>query len=413
MLWAPSVADASTRRVTTSANGLDPNEIGDESQGATGGTGGLDIRVGKTVEVTSSHRKCWYPTIHQFRSGEILVTMLMSPDEINPEGDFSAYCVSRDGGMTWSQRYTMGGGATADGAWSEVPNHDDNVWHLDGYPEPYSNGNTHEFYDALTKFADGGRYICLDRDMVLKLSQPAYMSPTRLFDRHVQDATVATQFRGRPWGSIIEGPHGELFCSAYYIAEADARRYGKPQYFRDVLLRSTDSGRTWLEYSTIAAVPKNNKPPWMGSEGPNECSIARLADGRIYAVYRTGGDGMIGNAWSSDDGKTWTAPASIGFQGIAPRIHRLKNNMLAMSTGRPGPVVVWFNLDGNGEKWSHATTLFTGMSTRYTDLREIQPGKLLVVYDSVPYGWYDIPYADPKSMNAIYGTFIEVRREQI
>ncbi|MGH9345529.1 MAG: sialidase family protein [Terriglobia bacterium] len=167
-----------------------------------------------------------------------------------------------------------------------------------------------------------------------------------------------------------------------------------------------------MEHSTIAAVPKDNKPSWMGSEGPNEGSIVRLADGRIYAVYRTGGkDGMIGNAWSSDDGKTWTAPASIGFMGVAPRIHRLRNNMLAMSTGRPGPVAIWFNLDGNGENWSHATPLFAGMSTRYTDLIEVQPGKLLIVYDSVPYGWYNIPFADRKSKNTIYGTFVEVRRE--
>jgi len=50
------------------------------------------------------------------------------------------------------------------------------------------------------------------------------------------------------------------------------------------------------------------------------------------------------------------------------------------------------------------------MSTRYTDLVEVQPGKLLIVYDSVPYGWDPIPTADLISKNRIYGTFVEVAR---
>ncbi|MGH9345528.1 MAG: hypothetical protein ACRD19_17410 [Terriglobia bacterium] len=191
-LCSPPAAGVSNMLVTASANGFDPSGIRGEAQGSTSETERLDVQVGKTVEITRAYRKCWYPTIHQFRSGEIMVAILMSPDEVNPEGDFSAYCLSRDGGMTWSRRYTMGGGAAADAAWSEVPNHEDNIWHLDVYPEPYSKGNTQEFYDTLTKFACGGRLICVDRDVVLKLSQPAYMSATRLFDRDVQDSAART-----------------------------------------------------------------------------------------------------------------------------------------------------------------------------------------------------------------------------
>ena len=63
----------------------------------------FEVEVGKTVEITSSFRYCWYPTVHRFPAGEIMVTMRMSPDEANPEGDFSAYCLSSDGGLTWSK----------------------------------------------------------------------------------------------------------------------------------------------------------------------------------------------------------------------------------------------------------------------------------------------------------------------
>ena len=41
----------------------------------------LLVHVGPTIEITHSHRYCWFPTVHQFPSGKIMVTMRMSPDE--------------------------------------------------------------------------------------------------------------------------------------------------------------------------------------------------------------------------------------------------------------------------------------------------------------------------------------------
>ena len=82
---------------------------------------GLDVHVGNTVEISSSYRYCWYPSIHRFSAKDILVTMQITPEEVDPEGQFSAYCVSRDGGLTWSRRYTMGAGAVVDGAYTQPP----------------------------------------------------------------------------------------------------------------------------------------------------------------------------------------------------------------------------------------------------------------------------------------------------
>ena len=156
-------------------------------------------------------------------------------------------------------------------------------------------------------------------------------------------------------------------------------------------------GKTWSEYSTIAAVEPGEQPwPGMGKEGPCETGLVRLADKRLYAIYRTGGNGFIGNSWSTDDGKTWTKPVSIPYKGVALRVRRLSNGVLACTTGRPGPVVVMFSVDGTGEKWSHITPVFNGQSTHYTDFIEVEPGKLLVVYDSPPYNWDEIPLADQR-----------------
>ena len=379
------------------------------------------VQVGAPIEITRSHIWCWFPTVHQFRSGEILVSINMCPDEVNSESAFSAYCISTDQGATWSRRYSMGAECLQDG-WSDEPDSQDTIWNWGSYPEPAAPGETRRFYAAMTKFSHGGRTIAEERNVMFTLTEPAGMWPTWLFDYRVEskdretqsvtDTSIKDQLSGRPSGNIIHGDHGDLLCGAYFATASDtqrARAAGTPNSrFRVVLLRSTDEGKSWSEYSVVAKVPDGARPKWMGSEGPNECSIAKLPDHRIYAVYRTSGrDGTIGNSWSSDGGKTWTEPASIGFQGVAPRIHRLHNGMLALVTGRPGPVVLRFNPDGNGEKWSEPITLATERTTAYTDFVEVKPGRLLVVYDSVPYGWYEIPFADRNGRNIIYGKYVD------
>lgn len=368
--------------------------------------GQLEVKVGKTVEITYSRRRCWFPTVHLFRNGEIMVTMRMSPDEVNPEGDFSAYCLSKDGGQTWSRRYTMGAGANVDGAWSQNPESDGSIWQLYGWVDPFPAGQAQDFYVTETKFTRGGMEFIQRRDIPLHMDQPVRMAPTALYDRHVPDGYLKQQPVAVPWGPIIKDLQGNLIAPLYYTAESDQK------YYRLALIRSTDGGNSWSQYSTIAAVGPGEKPwPGMGSEGPCEAGLCRLSDKRLYCIFRTGSDGYIANSWSSDDGKTWTPPASTPYKGVALRVRRLSNGVLACTTGRPGPVVVMFSPDGTGKEWTNITPIFDGKSTHYTDFIEVKPGELFVVYDSTPYGWQDIPLADHESENAIYGTFVEVRKK--
>ena len=388
----------------------------------------LQIKVGETVEITRSHSWCWFPSVHKFRSGEILVSIEMAPDQVNGESAVSGYCISRDQGKTWSRRYTMGQGANQDGAYSEVPDADDMIWQFGSYPEPVKDGDATHFYGTLTKYGRGGRFSSEDRDATLTLHEPGRIGPTWLFDYYfdgkvpVHDTKIETQFDGRPWGNIIQDRDGSFLCTCYYDTLGDNRREedsikhsANPRvanrFNRIVLLRSTDGGHSWREHGVIASVAEGERPAWVGSVGFNEGSVALLPDGRLYSVYRTGGrTGQIGHGWSSDGGKTWTTPASIGFQGVAPRVHRMSNGMMILVTGRLGPVVLRFNLDGLGQTWSHPVTIYSEMSTRYTDVAEIAPGRLLVVYDHVPYGWYEIPMADREARNIIYGTFVDVTK---
>jgi len=376
---------------------------------------GLAVNVGKTVEITSSRRYCWFPTIHRFTSGEIMVAMRMSPDEDNPEGDFSAYCLSRDGGMTWSRRYTMGSGANMDADWSTEPEADGKIWHLWGWVERYPPGQNLDFYLTLTKWSRGGMEFQEGRDVPLHFPEPILIPSTNTFDREVSDGLLTEVPMVVPWGMIIHGLNGDLLALVYI------QTVSHPKYYRDVLMCSHDQGKTWQQRSVVAAVEAEDKPwPWMGDEGPNEAALVRLADGRLLTVFRTGDrkGTKMGETWSSDDGTTWTQPIAAPFGGVCPRVRRLSNGMLALTTGRPAPVSVFFSVEGDGKEWSEPVTVAEnrqyerdGGSTHYTDFIEVEPGKLLVVYDHVPYGWNEIPFADRKSKNAVVGTFVEVQKK--
>jgi len=369
----------------------------------------LTVQVGKAVEIAaSSINQCWFSTVHRFSTGEILATMRMSGDDANPEGEFSAYSISKDGGQTWSRRYTMGAGANVDAAYTQVARDDGTIWALGaGYDslEADSPGQATYFHAALTKFSRGGMELDQIRDARIHLSDPALSIPPTVMATGRKDATKLNEvYEANPWGAIVDGPGGEWLTTFYYLTERD------PRQRRLVLIRSTDQGRSWEEYGTIAAVQLDKAPwPWMGKEGPNEAALVRLSKDGLYCLFRTGSDDYMGEAWSVDDGKTWTAPVSSGFKGVAPHLRLMSDGLLAGTYGRPGPVTIMFS-SNEGKKWTNVTPIADGNSTHYTDLIEVEPGKLLVVYDSTPFGGKAIPSSDTSSKNAIYGTFVEVRR---
>ena len=384
------------------------------SQGSCSGGGGrLEVRVGETVEVTSSYNYCWFPTIHQFPTGEILATMRMSPDEEHPEGEFSAYCVSKDGGHTWSRRYTLGAGGNVDAAYTQVAGEDGAIWVLGaGYLslEPHPPGQTKQFRAALTKFSDGGAVIDQIRDALIRLSEPVHGRQPTLHDRHTKDASKLTEvFDLVPWGAIISGPKGEWISTLYYMPSSDVN------HWRLIAIGSNDRGHTWDELGAISIPRRGTQPSSKMTleEGPNEAGLVRLGGGSLYSIFRVDGPGTLrdmGESWSSDDGKTWSKTVDTGFKGVAPHLRLLSNGVLACTFGRPGPVTIMFSLDG-GKKWTNETPLYKGMSTCYSDLVEVRPGEVLVIYDATPHGGDPIPISDKASKNSVYATFVEVRKK--
>ncbi|MES2391609.1 MAG: sialidase family protein [Acidobacteriota bacterium] len=345
----------------------------------------ISVHVGKTVEITRAHDRCWFPSLYRFGNKDLIVDMSMHADTTHPDGGFhQGYCISRDNGLTWSERTPV---ENFGGVWADIPQPKNGVWTITSHVT--GKESEQDFLFTRCTLTDTGAGtpnagLKVDTRNDIKL--------------HLQQATQGVMFTA----SIIPSRDGGLLTCIYTHTRQD------PKYYHVSCARSDDAGLTWREGTVISAVKDDNPFPGMGTEGPCEASMARLADGRLFVIYRTGSDGYMGIAYSSDEGRTWTPPQLIVYKGVEPRVRLLSSGILACSTGRPGPVTMMFSLDGIGKDWSNQTPIFHDMSTRYTEFIEIAPNKLFLVYDSVPYGWKEIPATDTKAFNAIYGTFIDI-----
>src|SRR5262249_44782758 len=121
---------------------------------------------------------------------------------------------------------------------------------------------------------------------------------------------------------------------------------------------------------------------------------------------------------------------------VAPNAARLRNGVIALSTGRPG-LFLWFATDPRATTWHsidvvafHNAVLDSthhirpgsdgfkpsdvSQTTAYAALLEVAPNRLCVVYDRVPYGWLPVPTAaDMARRVATYYPFHQLRAEEV
>lgn len=183
--------------------------------------------------------------------------------------------------------------------------------------------------------------------------------------------------------------------------------FGKNDLRRSMVYRTTDCFRTMHFYSNIAVW----RPDMESKAGMTETDMVRTADGRLLAVIRNESLCPMYQAFSDDDGATWT-PAELGpGAGVNPGLWKLDNDVLVCSYGRPG-VMAAFS-ENNGKSWIKRTTLLmaqnevdgtTGAvggnpwnkqrSCCYTDVIQTAPNVATICY-SAPADWQDDPTKTP------------------
>ena len=145
--------------------------------------------------------------------------------------------------------------------------------------------------------------------------------------------------------TILELPDGTWLMSMYGNFNQDelvpndlSSKHEVKFMMRTFIVTSRDRGRTW-HYLSSVAVPKTGDPI---GEGFVEPAITRLNDGRLLCIMRTGHHYPLYASWSSDNGKTWTAPFYTGIdRACDPCLIKLHDGRLALSWGAslPGRLV--------------------------------------------------------------------------
>jgi hypothetical protein len=197
-------------------------------------------------------------------------------------------------------------------------------------------------------------------------------------------------------------PDGSLTAVTYpNILDA-----GERFHFSTACWRSTDRGHTWRLQGRIAFVPDSLADPKASRrDGFTEPAFTRLRDGSLYCVLRTtdgNGVGPMYRTRSTDGGRTWSKPAVIASNGVMPRLLRLQNGMLVLSSGRPG-VQLRFSLSGLGDDWSEPVDVLPPTSDKldvdscgYTGLVALDRDTFLIVYS-----WFQKPGPDGHPRKAV------------
>ena len=197
--------------------------------------------------------------------------------------------------------------------------------------------------------------------------------------------------------SLLEMPNGDLVATAYgwFNEDSTPSSYMKSMNkTRVVLLRSSDRGLNWSLVSTVAVDPA------VGQEGFTEPVLARLTQGkhsgRFIVLMRTGRNNPIYQTESDDEGKSWTKARALRLLGVDPDLIEMTDGVLVCGFGGltewlgEGRHYLAFSLD-QGSTWTRITQVSMDPTSQYLTVREVEPGRLLIVYDKVPHKDSDLP----------------------
>jgi photosystem II stability/assembly factor-like uncharacterized protein len=273
--------------------------------------------------------------------------MGMPADIVAPTGGRAMFIRSTDEGKTWSKPQTLIDTPADDRHPAFVELADGTIlgsfFSYSGEPE---NGDLAKDPDAaarvwIIRSFDGG-----------KTWEP---KPRRLETPFLYDET--------------DGPLLRLKDGSVLIAVNGRPKSGPPD--QAGLLRSTDRGETWELLSTVKA-----------DHDLHEVTVAELPDGRLVMMARPEGD----ICWSSDKGRTWTAPMTFGMRMFAPSLQVLKDGTLLCLHGSYAPghsgLRVIFSRDG-GQTWIAPAKdhgFLVDNAYGYGKVTELPDGSLFITY---------------------------------
>jgi photosystem II stability/assembly factor-like uncharacterized protein len=270
---------------------------------------------------------------------QILVDYPAHTDATDTSGNVMA--VSTDGGRTWSQAQDRNPLPTAPSFdMTRLANGDILAVDYHTYMAPDSGDLRADIPEAISH--DGGRTW-------------TQFTGVQTTPEPMRDVSSTTDWPGHPLGgfvlvhNVVEDRDGTLYQSGYGFYAADGGKY------RQILLKSTDEGRTW---STITVAENQTLSSSSAYQGFCEGAIARVADGSLLIVMRTGSYQPMYTSRSTDNGLTWSTPQPLlagrdrqPVVGVYPSLTPMGNGQLVLFVGRPGQSMLT-SPDGSGRTWT-------------------------------------------------------------
>jgi photosystem II stability/assembly factor-like uncharacterized protein len=296
----------------------------------------------------------YVPKVLLRKNGELLATFKTGAGHSGKTGRASL-ARSRDGGRTWSKPVTI----------FDMPNTDDSTDALGELPDgelvfaavsyTYWKGDEHDI-----KYFHADTYVIRSKDDGVTWTPPAKVNTAPLtwsypYGRMVilHDGTILLSGFG---GYLPKDPDDNSYLrdpyqpndTAYLPFGAENR--SKPENLRgdfSFIVRSHDGGNTWSDLTVVA-------------RHFNETTILPLKDGRLLVVMRSQIGAHLATAFSSDQGRSWTAPQQITANGEHPGdLLRVADGRILLSYGernRPYGVQAMLSSD-EGLSWDYQNRL--------------------------------------------------------
>ncbi|HEY2588052.1 MAG TPA: sialidase family protein, partial [Tepidisphaeraceae bacterium] len=191
--------------------------------------------------------------------------------------------------------------------------------------------------------------------------------------------------------TLVNSPHGPI-----QLADGRLLYAGKELWtaeHRVGVCESADDGQTWRWLAAIPPRPGDSVAEY------HELHAVEAGDGRLIAHIRNenkANDGETLQSESTDAGKTWSVPRSIGVWGLPCFLLRLSDGRLLMTYGhRRQPLGNQARLsDDHGRTWSDPMIISgdgTSGDLGYPSTLQLADGSLLTV-------WYERMKDSPKAV---------------
>lgn len=207
----------------------------------------------------------------------------------------------------------------------------------------------------------------------------------------MQRSTDGGKTWSKPYDCLVNSPHGPIQLSDGRLLYAGKDLWRAPN--RVGACESTDDGLTWRWLGEVPERPGDKHTAY------HELHAVETQDGRLVAQIRNHNPANAGETLqteSTDGGKTWAVPRSIGVWGLPSHLLRLQDGRLLMTYGHRRPPL------GNqarvssdhGRTWSEAMILSGDGASGdlgYPSTAQLDDGSLVTV-------WYELMRGSPRAV---------------